>query len=85
MNAHRIHWGNEAGEPIQLSKTEASTLTSFRRSAYAKPLRDAIEKALASARFINEEQPASETNRHRVNAVKDVMAVLFDSPVELEK
>lgn len=82
--ASKLHWHTDDGEPIKVSRSEASTLTGFRRSAYAEPIKEILNKVLDNSRVRNETQPATEENRLRIAAVKEVMATLFDGKVELE-
>lgn len=84
MNAYQLEVAKNPGRKIFLTRKEASTLTSFQRSAYAAPLKDILEKVLDDARVQYETEPASEANRLRVMAAKDLLAVVFTGKVELE-
>lgn len=80
----KLHWYEETGEPVRISKSEATVLNAFRRSAYAEPMRELLNKLLDNARLANEEQEASEANRMQVAATKGLINTLFDGKVELE-
>lgn len=72
------------GRTVRLSRTEARTLSGFQRSAYAKPMKEILLKLLDDSRIHNESNPATEENRLRVQAVKEVVETLFAGKVELE-
>ena len=84
MKAYKLEVVEATGRKIILTRKEASTLTSFQRSDYANPLKEILEKVVDDARVQYETEPASEANRMRVMAAKDLLAVLFTGKVETE-
>ena len=84
MSANRLPLPTTSGREVALSRTEASTLVNFRRTAYAAPIKEILLKVLDEARLENETTVSTEENRARVAAAKDLITVLFDSKVVLE-
>lgn len=84
MTAHRLPMPVGTGRVVRLNRTEASTLTGFQRSAYAEPIKAILLKLLDESRLINETETATEENRMRVAAAKELIEVLFTGKVELE-
>lgn len=75
----------QTGVGLGLSRAEASWLLELRRGVPGKALRSIVTKSLAQARVINESEEASLQNQARVQACKDLIVMLFESTVELEK
>lgn len=84
MIANRLVFPGGTGRVLKLSRTEASTLSNFQRSAYAAPIKEILLKVLDDTRIRNETNTATEENRLRVQAAKDMIEVLFSGKVELE-
>lgn len=60
-----------------MTPAQQKALLSFRRSAYAAPLREVLGAALREARVQHETQIASENNRGLVLAYSRVISELF--------
>lgn len=84
MKTYRLRRADSSGRKIRLNRKEASTLLSFQRSPYAEPIKEIALKLLDDARAQNETEVASEFNRARVQAAKDLVATLFSDNVEME-
>lgn len=84
MAAYKLERVQENGEPIRLTRTEATTLTSFRRSAYFEPIISILGKILEDSRIKNETEEASEANRQEVLAARNLLDRLKNGKVVLK-
>ena len=85
MAAHLLQQPHATGKPIAVSREEARTLLGFRRSAYAPVMKEIALKVLDAQIEQNETEPATEANRHRVLAAREIISTLFDGAIADEK
>ena len=68
---------------MKVTQDEARALMVFRRSVAAPLVRAVVERELAACRDKYETTPANESNRAAVIENRNVLAALFDNPLEL--
>lgn len=68
---------------MKVTQDEARALVAFRRSVAAPLVRGIVERELAACREKYETNPASELNRAAVLENRNILAALFDNPLEL--
>lgn len=66
---------------LELSRVEILALKRFRSDNDGRLIKQVLERTLGLARQDNESEHASEENRLRVKATKDILDILFNAEV----